>query len=152
MTSLRFKVTGLAAILLAAGIALLALGGNLLMEPWFALMSRSSFEAMRNAMAEGLGGGRPDEARLTNQAQTVAAGTVFRLDVADADGIVIASSAPNSGPASASPSRRRNTSSCARKGPSSTAARGFTASSSPSRREGPSSISCRDSTGTSTSS
>lgn len=98
MTSIRVKLTIGAAALFAGGIGVLLAANSLFMEPYFASRTRGAFEdilaEMRTASRETADGGRADQGELLRRAKELAAGSGCKIVVADREGTVRVSSAP----------------------------------------------------------
>jgi two-component system, OmpR family, sensor histidine kinase VanS len=90
LTSIKAKLAVGAAALFAAGIGLLAAANALLMEPYYASRTKSAFEKLASRMTAASEGGSSELER----AKAVAAGTGYKIVVADRQGTVRASSVP----------------------------------------------------------
>ena len=90
MTSIRLKLTLGAGLLLACGIGILVAANAFFMEPYYASRLKGDFERVRAAMADVAG----DPASELAAARSLAAGTGYRIVLADREGLVKVSSVP----------------------------------------------------------
>ena len=90
MTSIRVKLTLGSAIVFAGGIGILLAANLFFLEPYYAAQTKAVFAGILSSMKAA-----PDDLpALTRRAKNLAAGTGFKIVVADRDGSALLSSVP----------------------------------------------------------
>ncbi len=90
MTSIRFKLTLGSALIFAGGIGLLLAANLFFLEPYYAARTKGDFIKILSTMKEGT----DDLPALTLRAKSLAAGSGFKIVVADRGGTALLSSVP----------------------------------------------------------